>query len=283
MRPRTRVRAPPARRTTPPRATEPDAVLALTSEIDRALRALTVNAADWETLRVLDGIRRLYQPPAISIEERVELARRFSATYPTVKDDPEVQILVQRVAAYQDRLDAAGLKDRDLARALHPGQATTAVARHLLLILVWLPLALPGVIIHAPAGLLVSWAAPFLTPRKDVLAATKLVAGLLVVLASYAAGIFWLGWRFGVPAALAALAALPITGYATLRVFDRSASLRRGLSTLVRLWSLRDELAALRAERASLEEAVVRAVSRLRPADMVPLFPRDPGTIPGQK
>src|SRR6185369_10289635 len=125
--------------------------------------------------------------------------------------------------------------------------------------------------------LLIGWAAPVLTPRKDVLAATKLVAGLLAVPASYAVGMVWIGWRFGVAAALGALAALPITGYATLRVFDRSASLRRGLSTLVRLWSLRAELAALRAERAELEDAVVRAVNRLRPADMVPLFPRQPG------
>jgi len=149
------------------------------------------------------------------------------------------------------------------------------------LLVVWLPLALPGVILHAPAGLLVSWTAPMLTPRKDVLAATKLLAGLLVVLASYGAGILWIAWAICVPAALLALAALPVTAYATLRVFDRSASLRRGLTTLVRLWSLGDEVAALRAERAALEEAVVRAVNRLRPADMVPLFPRGPAGDPG--
>jgi hypothetical protein len=256
-------------------------VVKLTAEIDHSLRALTVNASDWETLRVLDGFRRLYQPAGISIEERVELARRFNAVYPTVKDDVEVKALYQRVVAYIDRLDAEGLADRDLARTFTPGETAGRIARHLLLLIVWLPLALPGVILHAPAGLLVGWTAPMLTPRKDVLAATKLLAGLLVVLVSYGAGILWLGWAAGVPAALGALAALPVTGYATLRVFDRSASLRRGLTTLVRLWSLGQEVAALRAERAALEEAVIRAVNRLRPADMAPLFPRDPVRDPG--
>ena len=51
-----------------------------------------------------------------------------------------------------------------------------------------------------------------------------------------------------------AAGALPVTGYATLQVFDRSASLRRGVSTLIRLFTLRREQAMLRAERASSRE-----------------------------
>jgi 1-acyl-sn-glycerol-3-phosphate acyltransferase len=262
------------------RARDADAVAGVTADLERALRALTVNAEDWETLRVLDGVRRLYQPPAISIEDRVELARRFNGEYPRVREEPEVRALIARVGAYLDRLDAEGLTDRDLARELRPGEAARRVARHLVLLLVWLPLALPGAVLHAPVGLLVLAAAPVLTPRKDVLAATKLVAGMLLVLASYAAGFLLLAWRAGVPTALVALAVLPVTGYATLRVLDRSASLRRGVRTLARLASLGVELQALRAERAALEEAVVRAVSRFRPADMVLLFPREPGPLP---
>jgi len=256
------------------------AVLAITADLEHALRALTVNATDWDTLRVLDGIRRLYQPPAISIEQRVELARRFNSEYPRVREDPEVRALYARVEVYLDRLRDGGLTDRDLLRDVRAVDAIRRVARHLLLLLVWLPLALPGAILHAPAGILVKLAAPLLTPRKDVLGATKFLAGLLTVLGSYAAGIVWVGWRFGPLPALATLVALPITGYATLQVFDRSASLRRGLTTLVRLLTLRRELAALRAERAALEDGVVRAVNRLRPADMVPLFPREPRSVP---
>jgi 1-acyl-sn-glycerol-3-phosphate acyltransferase len=262
------------------RAASADAVAAITADLEHGLRALTINATDWSTLRVLDGIRRLYQPPAIAIEQRVELARRFNNEYPRVRGDPEVKALYARVEAYLDRLGAGGLTDRDLQRDLRPIEALERVGRHLLLLLVWLPLALPGAILHAPAGILVKLAAPLLSPRKDVLGATKLLAGLLAVLASYGAGVLWVGWRFGWPPALAALVALPVTGYATLQAFDRSASLRRGLTTLVRLVTLRRETAFLRRERAALEDGVVRAVDRLRPPEMVPLFPRAPREAP---
>jgi glycerol-3-phosphate O-acyltransferase/dihydroxyacetone phosphate acyltransferase len=262
------------------RARADDAVRAITTEIERSLRALTINAEDWDTLRVLDGIRRLYQPPAISLEERVELARRFSAEYPRVKDQHEIQVLFSRVAAYLDRLSAEGLSDHALRSDLPPEQTAGRVARHLLLLMVWLPLALPGIIIHAPAGLLVQFAAPLLTPRKDALAATKLLAGVLIVLVFYAAGILSLGWYLGVPAALVAILALPITGYATLQLLDRGTSLRRAIPTLMRLRSPRHELDSLRTERAELEHAVVRAVNRFRPAEMILLFPRDAESIP---
>ncbi len=46
------------------RAADADVVAGVTAELDRGLRALTVNAADWDTLRVLDGFRRLLSAAA---------------------------------------------------------------------------------------------------------------------------------------------------------------------------------------------------------------------------
>src|SRR6185503_5896283 len=57
---------------------EREAARALTARIEARLRALTINADSWDTIWVLDGVRRLYQPPGLSLEERVELARRFN-------------------------------------------------------------------------------------------------------------------------------------------------------------------------------------------------------------
>ena len=64
------------------------AVRTLTADIEAGLRGLTINAADWDTLRVLDAVRRLYQPPKIPLRDRVELARRFSLVYHHVRDVP---------------------------------------------------------------------------------------------------------------------------------------------------------------------------------------------------
>src|SRR5438552_3069693 len=95
-------------------------VLFRTRLMRAVLRALTVNAPDWDTLRVLDAVRRLYQPPGVTLEQRTELARRFSDVYAKVKDNPEVAALYHRVEAYLDRLAAAGITDRDLRRSISP-------------------------------------------------------------------------------------------------------------------------------------------------------------------
>ncbi|MEO0604754.1 MAG: hypothetical protein AAF211_25200 [Myxococcota bacterium] len=65
-----------------------------------------------------DGVRRLYQPPRISLHDRVVLTHRFATVYPKVRDEPEVRALYDEVREYLDRLDAVGLSDRDLARGM---------------------------------------------------------------------------------------------------------------------------------------------------------------------
>jgi hypothetical protein len=61
-----------------------------------------------------------------------------------------------------------------------------------------------------------------------------------------------------------------------VRVLERGARLGHLLAATVRVLTLGREVDALARERAALEEEVVRAVDRFRPADMVPLFPRAP-------
>jgi len=60
----------------------------------------------------------LYQPQEISIEERVELSRRFNTYYAQVAADPRVVALMGRVRKYQDSLDDLGITDRELAQDL---------------------------------------------------------------------------------------------------------------------------------------------------------------------
>ena len=59
--------------------TSREAARALTEDIELALRALTLNAKDFDTLRVLDGVRRLYVPEEreLSLAEEAEVTRRL--------------------------------------------------------------------------------------------------------------------------------------------------------------------------------------------------------------
>ena len=254
-------------------AAETDAVRALTAELDGALRRLTINAPDWDTVRALDTVRRLYQPQEISIEDRVELARRFNTYYGAVAADPRVAELMARVRAYQDQLDELGVTDRELARDLSKREVSTRMLRHLTLVAFWLPLTVPGAPFHVPTVAFARIAGPRLTPRKDVIATTKLLIGMLLVLLSYAVAVGVLWWRAGFWLALAATLVLPLSGIATLRVLDRLRLVRRAFGVLSRRLRFRHEVRALRREREQLAGEVIRVVTEVKPVELAALFP----------
>jgi hypothetical protein len=244
----------------------------LTDQLEARLRALTVNADSWDTLRVLDAVRRLYQPDGITLEERVELARRFNTVYPTVAHHAEVQDVYRRVRAYQRRLSAAGLSDEILKRELGVRDTLLRAFAHLALLLFWAPLSLIGAPIHAPLGLLFRIAGRAASPRKDTIATAKFVIGFLTMLLVYAGLAAVAAWKLGAWAGLMTALILPLSGWAFVHVIGRVDALRHLVLTLVRVVRLRREVAALRAERARLVADVTAAVDRFRPDDMEPLF-----------
>jgi glycerol-3-phosphate O-acyltransferase/dihydroxyacetone phosphate acyltransferase len=255
--------------------TDPETVRLVTGELDAAIRRLTINAPDWDTVRALDVVRRLYQPQEISIEDRVELSRRFNQYYASVATDPRVVDVMSRVRAYQQKLDELGLTDRELQRDLSKVEISGRMLKHLFLVMFWLPLTVPGAPLHVPTVAFARIAGPRLTPRKDVVATTKLVIGMLLVLLSYAIAVGVLWWKVSWQWALAAAIVLPISGWATLRVLDRLRLVRRALGVLIRQLRFRREVRALRAERQTLSDDVVRVVTEIKPANLEQLFPPD--------
>jgi glycerol-3-phosphate O-acyltransferase/dihydroxyacetone phosphate acyltransferase len=255
--------------------TEPDAVKHVTTEIADALRRLTINAPDWETVRALDTVRRLYQPQEISIEDRIELARRFNTYYGAVAANPKVVELMARVRSYQEKLDELGITDRELALDLSKLEVTTRMMRHIVLVAWWLPLCVPGAPLHIPTVAFARIAGPRLTPRKDVIATTKMLVGMLLVLLSYGIAVAVLGWRFGFWWGLGAAIILPMSGWATLRVLDRLRLVRRAFGVLARRLRFRSEVRALRKEREELSADVIKIVSDVKPRDLAALFPPD--------
>jgi len=147
--------------------------------------------------------------------------------------------------------------------------------RHLILVAFWLPLTAPGAAFHLPTVAFARFVGPHLTPRKDVIATTKLVIGMLLVLLSYGVAVAVLGWKMSWRYALAAAIILPLSGWATLRVLDRLRLVRRGLRVLLRQLRFRTEVKALRAEREALSEDVIRVVTEVKPPELAQLFPVD--------
>jgi glycerol-3-phosphate O-acyltransferase / dihydroxyacetone phosphate acyltransferase len=248
------------------------AARALTAQIEARLRALTINAASWDTIWVLDGVRRLYQPPDLTLEERVELARRFNVAYPQVAHHPDVRELYARVRSYLCRMSAAGLRDDILRRELGVRDALSRVIGHLGLLLFWAPLALVGAPIHLPLGLAFRYLGRWTAPRKDTVATAKFLFGFATMLLVYAGLAVLVAWKLGAWAGAITALMLPLSGWAFVHVVGRVDALRHLVLTMVRVAALRREVTALRAERARLVADVVAAVDRHRPADMEPMF-----------
>lgn len=254
---------------------DPEAVKRVTESIALALRRLTINAPDWDTVRALDTVRRLYQPQEISIEDRVELARRFNTYYGALADHPKVIDIMRRVRAYQQKLDELGLTDRELARDLSKLEIVVRMIRQIVLIAWWLPLTVPAAPLHVPPLIFARLASSRLTPRKDVVATTKMLIGMGLVVLAYASTIAYVWWQLGLWWGLTAMVLLPLSGWATLRVLDRIRLVRRAFGTLARRFAFRREVRALREERAELSRDVIRVVTEVKPAELPSLFPPD--------
>ncbi len=243
----------------------------LTAQIDLSIRALTIQSDDWATLRVLETVRRLYQPPGLSLEARVELQRRFAAGYARVAEQPEVKRLFAAVARFRERLDALDLNERDLQRRFDGATIVARFWRRTGPALLWLPLALPGLLLHGPAAIATGLLAGRLTPRRDVIATSSLFIGVALLLLTWAAVAGLLVHRLG-PTALLWLPLLPASGWAGLRLMERYADARELLASVWSLLRFRKEIEALHRECRRLEAAVVAAVVKNLPPDLEPLF-----------
>jgi 1-acyl-sn-glycerol-3-phosphate acyltransferase len=236
----------------------------LTRELNLQIRSLTVNAETWENIWVLDGVRRLYQPPNIDLTERARLARVFNEGYPKVSGNADVVQLYDEVRNYLLRLSADNLDDRLVARGLGVAQIALRVLAHLSLLFVSLPLFLVGAPIFLPIGLLFKIGGVAISPRSDTVASTKFLLGFFGLTALYVGLVFWAFWTRGLWIGLVMTALIPAAGGATIHVIARMNALRHLFLTTMRIFTLRKELRVLREERSRLARNVQTLVDKYR-------------------
>jgi len=245
-------------------ADAPAAVRRLTDEIATSLSAVTLNAPDWATLRVIQTARRLYKPSSAVLSPRqyVELNRRFLERYLASAGDQQSQRLRAELEDYQARLDMLGLKDHQLRQPVTPTLALRRVALRSLVLLLVLPLALPGALLHLPVGWLVALVGERFSYEMDDVATLKVFASLLMlpvlyVLIAVLAGIY-LGPTWG----LVTMIALPLSFLVSVRLMEVEAGLLISMLTLLRLARLRADVDELRRTRAVLVTKIRAAVER---------------------
>jgi glycerol-3-phosphate O-acyltransferase/dihydroxyacetone phosphate acyltransferase len=136
-----------------------EACSSLLGQVERSMRTVTMNAPDFDTLRAIHTIRRLYQPSSktLTSDQYLELNRRFAAAYIKFKDFPQIQAVESRIKDYNLRLDMLGVKDLHVAAADTMGSTfmfLVALVLRFALLVGLAVVALPGIILISPIGLL---------------------------------------------------------------------------------------------------------------------------------
>lgn len=119
------------------------------------LKEVTVTCDDYDTLMAIQAARRLYtsaQRELIPLPLVVEMNRRLIQGYQKYSDQPDVRALRDAVGDYNDKLMQLGLHDHQVESLtrLSRTYVTYMFANRLFKVILFLGLAMPGVIMFAP-------------------------------------------------------------------------------------------------------------------------------------
>lgn len=256
------------------RDNEQETVRDLTATLAEALRSVTLNAPDWSTLQFAQTSRRLYKPASAKLNpgDYFELSRRFVDRIVASSDDPELLAFRKEVEDYQSRLELLGLKDHQLRNPITAGYALSKVILRSLHMLVLLPLAIPGALLHLPVGWVAATVGERFSYEKDDVATLKVFATILLLPVLYSIIAVFVGINFGLWWAIAAMAALTFSFFASVRLIEAEAGLLYSMLSLMRLARVGSDLDELRETRAQLVTKVRALANRLADPDLPPMF-----------
>ena len=259
------------------RRDNPGTVRKLTDHLANALLNVTLNAPDWNTLRFVQTARRLYKPKTADLTpgQYVELNRRFVERYVELQDDPELQAFRKETEDYQARLDLLGLKDYQLRQPISLSGAMRKIMARSLMMLLLLPLAIPGALLHLPVGWVAAVVGERFSYEMDDIATLKVFATMLLLPILYVGIGIYVGVNFGVWWALASVLVLSFSFAASLQLLEAETSLLMSMLSILRVTRLSNEVEELRNLRAGLVEQVRELTERMADPDTPRMFTKD--------
>jgi len=257
-------------------AADPAAARTLTDRLTEALRAQIVETDDRRTLRLLKLVEELWRDRDGAPEPpeglRVLWIRGAARIHRTL-----LQRVPERVAAFRNRLEAydaecaaAGVAAEQLSRWYTPASVARYVVSEGLSLLVGLPLALVGVLVHGLPYRLTAFAVRRIPHTDEEEATDKIVGGLVFYPLCWIAEGWALYALFGRTALIAFLVALPLTALPALAWSERLRRVRTEAAAFGRfLWN-RDLLRRLRKERRELSDELHALAALAEPAPGTP-------------
>ena len=139
-----------------------EAIQSVLDTVTKGLQSVTTLAPDYDTLMLIQAVRRLYNPKGkeLPLSMVVELNRRLMKGYETYKDEPRVVKLRKDVLDYNRTLFRLNIRDHQVGYARHPSWKVIFMLMERIFKLLSLSIAvLPGTILFAPvfiAGKIIS-------------------------------------------------------------------------------------------------------------------------------
>lgn len=278
-----------------------EATRQLLERIYQGLLAVTVTSPDYDTLMVIQAVRRLYKPKGkkLPLPMIIELNRRLAQGYQHYKDEPRVVKLKKDVSDYNKQLWLLGIRDHQVeyAKLSVPVVLFTLVYRLVKLALLAIG-TLPGLVLFAPVFItskIISIkksrealaASTVKLQGRDVVATWKLLVsmGLAPILYNfYSISLAWWTYRNRVQGympewvplwviMLSGYIIFPMITFAALRIGETGMDILKSLRPLV--LSLNptssNTLVKLRKKREYLTHEVTELINTLGP-EMFPDF-----------
>jgi len=243
------------------RADGPATVRRLTDDLGDRLRRVGPDRESW---RHADRLARMAEivarspedvlPHDVHLAEQERIADALSRAERAGGRYAAMDALVDAFDAYQRDLALLGLSDAQVAASYRSGHLPWLAAASFARVVVALPLAAVGALVHLLPYELVKLLARL--PRNEGVRSTvKILGCLLTFSATYALVGITTGRRFGPVAGILAALAAPICGFVAVRVSERMRRTGRALHG-ARFARERGQLASsVRADRAAVVEA----------------------------
>lgn len=245
------------------------AVRALTDRLTAALRRQIIEAEDRETLRLLRLIERVWhEETGLRPNPRSAVwVQRASRAYRWLRSSApaEVEHFRREVEEYELELQRLRVTPETLGRAYGPTIVLRYAAREIVPVLLGLPLALLGLVLHALPYQLVRLGLRLARPDPDVEATYKLAGGVLIYPLAWALEAWLVARLVGPWAAVALLLALAPAGFLALAWQRRVQAVAREATALAHFLGRRGLHARLLARRRALAEELERLAARVPP------------------
>jgi hypothetical protein len=241
----------------------------LTDRLAAALRRQIVEAEDRETLRLMRLIERVWREESGTRANPRSAAwlQRASRAYRWLRlaAPAQVEHFRREVEEYDHELDRLRVTPETLGRAYAPSIVLRYAAREIVPVILGLPLALLGMLLHAVPYQLIRLGIRLARPEPDVEATYKIAGGVLIYPLAWALEAWLVARAFGPWPAVLLLLALAPAGFFALAWQARVQDVTREATALLHFLGRRGLHARLLERRRALAEELERLAARVPP------------------